>query len=156
REGRTEALDTTRTLKDFEVGEAIGGDTVDRKEPLENLHGWYYELSHAKTGARHIHLAVPDDNNGFNVAFPTVPKDSTGVAHILEHVSLMGSDKYPVKDPFFSMIPRSLQTFMNATTFPDLTNFPFSTRNEKDFYNILSVYLDAPFFALLREASFKQ
>lgn len=143
-------------IKSFEVGQRIGGYEVTRKEPLENLHGWYYELVHERTGARHMHLAVPDDNNGFNVVFPTVPKDSTGVPHILEHVSLMGSKKYPVKDPFFSMIPRSLQTFINATTFPDLTNFLFSTRNEKDYYNLLSVYLDAPFFALLREESFKQ
>lgn len=149
-------LSVTDQIKSFDVGQKIGGYEVTRKEPLENLHGWYYELVHGKTGAKHLHLAVPDDNNGFSVAFPTVPKDSTGVPHILEHVTLMGSKKFPVKDPFFSMIPRSLQTFINATTFPDLTNFLFSTRNEKDFYNLLSVYLDAPFFALLREESFKQ
>ena len=143
-------------IKSFEGGQTIGGYEVTRKEPLENLQGWYYELIHTKTGAKHLHLAVPDDNNGYNVVFPTVPKDSTGVPHILEHVSLMGSKKYPVKDPFFSMIPRSLQTFLNATTFPDLTNFLFSTRNEKDYYNLLSIYLDAPFFPLLREESFKQ
>lgn len=143
-------------IKEFEVGATIGGYTVDRKERLENLHGLYYELTHPRTGARHLHLAVPDDNNAFGVVFPTVPKSGNGVPHILEHVSLMGSKKFPVKDPFFSMIPRSLQTFMNASTADDATTFLFSTRNEKDYYNLMSVYLDAPFFPLLRELSFKQ
>lgn len=144
------------TLTDLKVGSTIGGYRVDRREPLENLKGTYYELSHEKTGTRHIHISCPDDNNSFCVVFPTVPKTSNGVPHILEHVSLMGSEKYPVKDPFFAMIPRSLQTFINASTADDHTNFLFSTRNEKDFYNLMSVYLNASFFPLLRETSFKQ
>src|SRR5688572_29034903 len=99
---------------EHEVGEKIAGYVVERKEPLTHLAGTYYELTHQKTGARHIHVSVAEDNNLFSVLFPTVPQDSTGVAHILEHVTLAGSKKYPIKDPFFSMIPRSLQTFMNA------------------------------------------
>lgn len=129
---------------------------IRRKEPLEYLHGFFYELSHPKTGARHIHIACPEDNHTFGVLFPTVPQDSTGVAHILEHVVLAGSEHFPVRDPFFSMIPRSLKTFMNAMTSSDWTMYPFSSRNEKDFFNLLSVYLDAAFFPLISHEAFKQ
>ena len=143
-------------IASYEVGEKLGGYTVDRKESLDHLHGTYYELSHAKTGARHIHVALPDDNNTYIALFPTVPKDSTGVAHILEHVVLTGSERFPIRDPFFSMGPRSLKTFMNALTSSDWTAYPFSTRNTKDFFNLLEVYLDATFFPNLDEDSFKQ
>lgn len=139
-----------------EVGDRLGGYIVERREPLEHLQGTYYELRHEKTGARHIHLNVPDDNNFFNVQFPTVPKDSTGVAHILEHCVLTGSERFPVRDPFSSMSPRSLKTFMNAFTSNDATSYPFSTRNRKDFFNLLDVYLDSVFFPRLRENAFKQ
>lgn len=144
------------SLKDFEVGDQIGGYKITRKEPLDHLQGTYYEIDHEKTGARHIHVAMPDDNNAFIVAFPTVPQDSTGIAHILEHAVLAGSERYPVKDPFFSMMTRSLNTFMNALTFHDDTTYLYSTRNKKDFFNLLDVYLDATFFPRLAEHSFKQ
>ena len=144
------------SLKEFEVGDQIGGYKITRKESLDHLKGTFYEIAHEKTGARHIHVAMPDDNNAFVVTFPTVPKDSTGIAHILEHAVLAGSEKYPVKDPFFSMITRSLKTFMNALTSNDATAYPFSTRNKKDFFNLLDVYLDATFFPRLAENSFKQ
>jgi Zn-dependent M16 (insulinase) family peptidase len=140
----------------MEVGEKIGGYVVNRKEPVEHLEGTYYELTHEPTGARHIHISVPDDNNTFSVMFPTVPEDSTGVAHILEHCALAGSERYPVRDPFFSMIPRSLKTFMNAFTGADSTWYPFSTRNLKDFFNLLSIYLNAAFYPKLEERTFKQ
>ncbi|HEY8855561.1 MAG TPA: insulinase family protein [Candidatus Dormibacteraeota bacterium] len=133
----------------------IGGYTILRKERLDRL-GSYLELEHERTGARHLHVECPDDNNSFAVFFPTVPKDSTGVAHILEHVVLAGSHKFPVRDPFFSMTRRSLATFMNAFTSADWTMYPFSTRNKKDFNNLLEVYLDATFFPRLDEDSFKQ
>ena len=133
----------------------IGGYTILRKERLDRL-GSYLELEHERTGARHLHVECPDDNNSFAVFFPTVPKDSTGVAHILEHVVLAGSHKFPVRDPFFSMTRRSLATFMNAFTSADWTMYPFSTRNKKDFNNLLKVYLDATFFPRLDEDSFKQ
>lgn len=143
-------------MQDFAVGDTIGGYEITRKEPLENVHGTYYELIHSKTGARHIHVACPDDNSAFAVMFPTVPKDSTGVAHILEHVALAGSRRYPVRDPFSSMGTRSLRTFMNAFTGSDATFYPFSTRNKKDYFNLLSVYLDATFFPKIEETAFRQ
>jgi hypothetical protein len=136
--------------------EAVGGYTIVRREPLERLDGAFIELVHERTGARHIHIECTDDNNAFGVSFPTVPKDSTGVAHILEHVVLAGSRRFPVRDPFFSMTRRSLATFMNALTSSDSTTYPFSTRNPKDYINLLLVYLDAAFFPLLEEDSFKQ
>ncbi|EYB69706.1 peptidase M16C associated [Deinococcus phoenicis] len=137
------------------AGERLGRYTVERVEDLPEMQGTLVLLRH-DLGARHAHVARNDDNLAFGVTFPTVPQDSTGVAHILEHVVLMGSQKYPVADPFFAMIPRSLNTFMNAMTASDWTTYPFSTRNEKDFYNLLGVYLDAAFFPLLRYESFRQ
>ena len=134
----------------------VGGYTIKRRAPLDRLEGEYIELEHDSTGARHIHIATPDDNNGFAVFFPTSPTDSTGVAHILEHVVLAGSKKFPVRDPFFSMTRRSLATFMNALTGSDWTMYLFSTRNQKDYRNLLDVYLDATFFPKLDEDSFKQ
>jgi Zn-dependent M16 (insulinase) family peptidase len=134
----------------------IGGYKVLRRERLERLEGTYLELEHERTGARHIHIECPDDNNSFAVFFPTMPKDDTGVAHILEHVVLAGSQRFPVRDPFFSMTRRSLATFMNAFTSADWTMYPFSSRNAKDFMNLLEVYLDATFFPRLDEDSFKQ
>lgn len=134
----------------------IGGYRIVRREPLERLAGSYIQLEHERTGARHIHIECEDDNNGFAVFFPTAPTDSTGVAHILEHVVLAGSRRYPVRDPFFSMTRRSLATFLNAFTASDWTTYLFSTRNRKDFRNLLDVYLDATFFPRLTRDSFQQ
>ncbi len=114
------------------------------------------EYRHAGTGARHFHLACEDTNNAFLVAFPTVPQDSTGVAHILEHTTLCGSARFPVRDPFFMMTRRSLNTFMNAYTSSDVTAYPFATQNPKDFDNLLQVYLDAVFFPHLHPLDFAQ
>ena len=136
--------------------DTIGAYTITRREPLERLEGAYLELEHQRTGARHVHIQCPDDNNGFAVFFPTPPSDSTGVAHILEHVVLAGSRRFPVRDPFFSMTRRSLATFMNALTGSDWTMYLYSTRNAKDYMNLLQVYLDATFFPRLSEDSFKQ
>ncbi len=134
----------------------IGGYTVLRREPLERLEGAFIQLEHERTGARHIHIECGDDNNGFTILFPTPPRDSTGVAHILEHVVLAGSQRFPVHDPFFSMTRRSLATFMNAFTSADWTAYPFSTRNAKDFSNLLDVYLDATFYPRLEQDAFMQ
>ncbi|MDQ4143261.1 MAG: insulinase family protein [Actinomycetota bacterium] len=146
-------LDRTTDLR---PGDRLDGYVVTRTEPLEHLDGTFLELKHERTGARHIHIATRDDNNVFVVLLPTPPKDSTGVPHILEHVALSGSERFPVKDVFFAMNPRSLRTFMNASTSPDATQYHFSTRNPKDFFNLLSVYLDAVFFPRLAELSFRQ
>ncbi len=129
---------------------------LERREPIAALKITYEEYRHVKTGARHIHLASDDNNNAFLVAFKTVPQDSTGVAHILEHTSLCGSQRYPVRDPFFMMTRRSLSTFMNAFTASDWTAYPFATQSAKDFDNLLQVYLDATFFPSLNELDFLQ
>jgi Zn-dependent M16 (insulinase) family peptidase len=119
-----------------------------------NLTIEHYE--HKVTGAAHYHLAADDSQNVFLVALRTVPMDSTGVAHILEHTTLCGSEKYPVRDPFFMMIRRSLNTFMNAFTSSDWTAYPFATENRKDFQNLLQVYMDAVFFPNLDALDFAQ
>jgi len=113
-------------------------------------------LEHVKTKAKYLHMACEDSNNAFSVNFRTTPMDSTGVAHILEHTTLCGSQKFPVRDPFMKMLNRSLSTFMNAMTGPDYTLYPFSTCNEQDYYNLMSVYLDSVFKPLLREQDFLQ
>ncbi len=114
------------------------------------------EYRHAGTGARHLHLCANDDNNAFMLAFRTVPQDSTGVAHILEHTVLCGSERFPVRDPFFLMTRRSLNTFMNAFTGSDWTAYVFASQNHKDFDNLLQVYLDAVFFPGLSTLDFAQ
>ncbi|OUD15372.1 insulinase family protein [Thioflexithrix psekupsensis] len=120
-----------------------------RTHHIENLKLQFEEYRHQATGAIHYHLAGEDENNVFLVAFLTVPEDSTGIAHILEHTTLCGSQRYPVRDPFFMMTRRSLNTFMNAFTGSDWTAYPFASQNVKDFDNLLRVYLDAVFFPLL-------
>ncbi len=134
----------------------IGGFVVEKTADLDEINAVYYKLRHQATGAKHIHIANEDRENTFAVAFKTVPKDSTGVAHILEHTVLCGSKKFPVRDPFFSMIKRSLNTFMNAFTASDWTMYPFTTQNQKDYYNLMDVYLDAAFFPNIEELSFMQ
>lgn len=114
------------------------------------------QYRHRVSGARHIHVVADDNNNAFLVAFLTVPQDSTGVAHILEHTSLCGSRRFPVRDPFFMMTRRSLSTFMNAFTSSDWTAYPFASQNRKDFDNLLQVYLDAAFFPRLDRLDFAQ
>ncbi len=103
-----------------------------------------------------MHFASANTENVFLVGLKTVPFDNSGVAHILEHTALCGSEKYPVRDPFFMMIRRSLNTFMNAFTSSDWTAYPFASKNKKDFRNLLEVYLDAVFFARLDELDFLQ
>lgn len=141
---------------DIRPGMQIHGFDVERSTAVAELDLFCHELKHAATGARYLHLSKEDRENTFAVAFKTVPRDSTGVAHILEHTVLCGSSRYPVRDPFFSMMRRSLSTFMNAFTASDWTLYPFSTENRKDFYNLLDVYLDASFFPRLDALSFKQ
>ena len=126
------------------------------KQKIESLSLEYQEYEHKNTGAKHIHLASDNKENVFMVAFRTIPEDSTGVAHILEHTVLCGSKKFPVRDPFFSMLKRSMNTFMNAFTSSDWTAYPFASQNQKDFDNLLSVYLDSVFFPNLNELDFAQ
>ncbi len=138
------------------AGDVIHGFAVRATEPLEELNSHLLQLDHVETGARWVHLQNGDPNNLFAVGFRTPPDDSTGIAHILEHTALCGSRRYPVRDPFFAMLKRSLNTFMNAMTASDWTVYPFATQNRKDFGNLLGIYLDAAFFPLLRENDFLQ
>lgn len=127
-----------------------------KQQEVPSLKITVYEFLHEKTGAQHIHLASDNPENVFLVALRTVPEDSTGVAHILEHTALCGSKKYPVRDPFFMMTRRSINTFMNAFTSSDWTAYPFASVNQKDFFNLLDVYLDAVFFSRLDPLDFAQ
>ncbi|OQY19810.1 MAG: peptidase M16 [Desulfobacteraceae bacterium 4572_35.1] len=141
------------TIKSNQIPEAF---SLISTTDLPEINATLIQLRHRVTGARFVHIETDDSNNLFAVAFKTPPADSTGVAHILEHTALCGSKHYPVRDPFFTMLKRSLNTFMNAFTASDWTCYPFSSQNNKDFYNLLNIYLDAAFFPLLREQDFKQ
>src|SRR3989339_2202165 len=141
---------------EFQQGMKISGYVINTVTPLENMDAVMIQLEHMKTKAKHIHISTKDKENTFGVIFRTVPTDSSGVAHILEHTVLWGSKNFNVRDPFFSMIKRSLSTFMNAFTSSDWTMYPFSTQNKKDYFNLMNVYLDAAFFPKLDELSFKQ
>ncbi|GAB2596469.1 insulinase family protein [Nitrincola alkalisediminis] len=127
-----------------------------RSQVIQSLDIEVFEYKHRKTGALHYHIAANRDENVFLVAFRTVPEDSRGVAHILEHTALCGSERFPVRDPFFMMTRRSLNTFMNAFTSSDWTAYPFASQNRKDFFNLLDVYLDATFFSRLDPLDFAQ
>lgn len=127
-----------------------------RSERIDALNIRIEHFEHRDTGAIHYHLATDNTENVFLVALRTVPQDSSGVAHILEHTALCGSERYPVRDPFFMMLRRSLNTFMNAFTSSDWTAYPFASQNRKDFRNLLDVYLDAVFFSKLDPLDFAQ
>ena len=124
--------------------------------PVDSLNIVIEHYEHIKTGAPHYHIRSEHEEKAFLLAVRTMPHDSTGVAHILEHTALCGSEKFPVRDPFFMMTRRSLNTFMNAMTSSDWTAYPFASQNDKDFLNLLDVYLDAVFFANLDELDFAQ
>jgi len=111
---------------------------------------------HKKTGARLLSILNGDENKTFGITFRTPPKDNTGVAHILEHSVLCGSRKYPVKEPFVELLKGSLQTFLNAMTYPDKTCYPVASQNLRDFYNLVDVYLDAVFFPRISKEIFAQ
>ncbi len=136
--------------------EAFPSFTLISSEEIPALGVSIAEYQHIKTGASHYHIASDNPENVFLVALRTVPKDSSGVAHILEHTALCGSEKYPVRDPFFMMIRRSLNSFMNAFTSSDWTAYPFASSNRKDFENLLQVYMDAVFFSRLHPLDFAQ
>lgn len=123
---------------------------------IEELQCILREVEHIPTSAKIVHIAAEDLENVFCLGFKTYPNDSTGVAHILEHTVFCGSKKYPLKDVFFSMNRRSLNTYMNALTGPDFTYYPAASQNQKDFYNLLSVYLDSVFHPKLDRLSFMQ
>ncbi|KAL4913451.1 Metalloenzyme, LuxS/M16 peptidase-like protein [Aspergillus aurantiobrunneus] len=139
-----------------QVGDQLHGFTVQEKKHVPELHLTAVRLKHDKTHADYLHVAREDKNNVFGIGFKTNPPDATGVPHILEHTTLCGSEKFPIRDPFFKMLPRSLSNFMNAFTSSDHTLYPFATTNQQDFQNLLSVYLDATMHPLLKEEDFRQ
>jgi hypothetical protein len=127
-----------------------------RDEHIAEVNSQAQLFRHIRTGAEVLSLVNDDENKVFGITFKTPPEDSTGIAHILEHSVLCGSRKYPVKKPFVELIKGSLNTFLNAMTFPDKTAYPVASQNLKDFYNLVDVYLDAVFFPLLTEDTFRQ
>ena len=116
---------------------------VTERRMIADLNSEGYILKHKKTGAKVVLLLNDDENKVFYIGFRTPPTDSTGVAHILEHSVLCGSKNFPVKDPFIELAKGSLNTFLNAMTYPDKTVYPVASCNDKDFKNLVHVYLDA-------------
>lgn len=123
--------------------EHLSAYRVLTRKTVKELNSEGYVLEHKKSGARLFLLSNDDDNKVFSIGFRTPPSDSTGVAHILEHSVLCGSEKFPVKDPFVELVKGSLNTFLNAMTYPDKTVYPVASTNEKDFHNLMDVYMDA-------------
>lgn len=117
-----------------------------KQERIDDIQADARLLRHKKSGARVLLLSNEDENKVFNIAFRTPPADSTGVAHIIEHTVLCGSEKFPLKDPFVELAKGSLNTFLNAMTYPDKTMYPVASCNDTDFQNLMEVYLDAVFF----------
>lgn len=127
-----------------------------QEQELPELNSTARLYRHVHTGAEVLSLENDDENKVFGITFRTPPADSTGVAHILEHSVLCGSRKYPLKEPFVELIKGSLNTFLNAMTFPDKTCYPVASQNSKDFYNLIDVYLDAVFYPRLTRHIFEQ
>ncbi len=131
--------------------EALQAYEVVARRRIEDLNSESYILRHRKTGARVALLSNDDENKVFYIGFRTPPKDSTGVPHIIEHSVLCGSKEFPVKDPFVELVKGSLNTFLNAMTYPDKTVYPVASCNDKDFQNLMHVYLDAVFYPNIYE-----
>lgn len=132
-----------RALQMLQTGSTLAGFTVRDHQRVDELDADAFVLSHAVSGARLLYLACEDENKAFAIGFKTPPADDTGVFHILEHSVLCGSERYPVKEPFVDLIKSSMQTFLNAMTYPDKTVYPVASTNEQDLMNLASVYMDA-------------
>lgn len=145
-----------KAARKYPVGGEIHGFEVKRVLPVPEFAFTAVNLQHKRSGLEYLHIDRNDKNNVFSVCFKTNPTDSTGLPHILEHTTLCGSERYPVRDPFFKMLNRSLSNFMNAMTGHDYTFYPFSTTNVKDYENLRSIYLDAVFNPLLSRLDFYQ
>ena len=129
----------------MEIKDKLHGFTVTDIREIKEIGGRLVEMVHDSTGAKLVWADNGDENKLFSVGFKTLPEDSTGVFHILEHSVLCGSEKYPVKEPFVELLKTSMNTFLNAMTFPDKTLYPVSSRIEQDYLNLSGVYLDAVF-----------
>src|SRR3989344_5620273 len=138
------------------VGQTYKNFIITKYLRLSEIDSSLIELVHEPAGARVTHIANGHPENLFCLSFQTLPSSPNGVAHVLEHTVLCGSKKFAVKDPFFAMTRRSLNTYMNALTGQDFTCYPAASQVEKDFYNLLEVYLDAVFHPQLKHLSFLQ
>lgn len=134
-----------------EIKITVPGFELVETRKIRDFDGVLIRLVHVGTQADIIWLKRPEENKTFAITFKTIPSDDTGVFHILEHSVLNGSRKYPVREPFVNLLKGSMKTFLNAMTFSDKTMYPVSSRNEKDFHNLVSVYLDAVFYPLAKE-----
>ena len=133
------------------INDTVHGFRLERREIITEANVIAHVFTHEKTGARLLYLKADDDNKVFSISFRTPPTDDTGVAHIVEHSTLCGSRNYPLKEPFVELVKGSLNTFLNAMTYPDKTMYPLASRNDKDFQNLMDVYLDAVFYPAMRE-----
>ncbi len=140
----------------MKAGDTYRNFVIKSSQDLPEIESKLLEAEHKPSGASIMMIVNNDDENVFNICFRTCPQTSNGIAHVLEHMALCGSENYPVRDPFFSMTRRSLNTFMNAFTGADFTCYPAASQIPEDFYNLLSVYIDAAFHPLLTENSFFQ
>lgn len=132
----------------WQAGTVHHGFRIHSVEFIDEVRSTAYEMTHEKSGAGVFYLANDDNNKVFSVSFRTTPTDSTGVPHICEHSVLCGSRKFPLKEPFVELVKGSLNTFLNAMTFPDKTMYPVASCNAVDFRNLMDVYLDAVFFRI--------
>ena len=132
-------------MTDLEQVAASHGFTAVKSEPISEVEGTVHLMHHAASGARLMFIENDDANKAFSITFKTPADDDTGVFHILEHSVLCGSEKFPVKEPFVNLLKTSMQTFLNAMTFPDKTMYPVASTNEQDLVNLMDVYLDAVF-----------
>ncbi len=135
----------------MKVGDIVSGFQLKKQEYINEVKSVARLFEHKKSGARLLHLENDDDNKVFSIAFKTPSYDDTGVPHILEHSVLCGSKNFPTKDPFLELLKSSLQTYLNAATYPDKTIYPVASKNEKDFFNLMNVYLDAVFYPKIYE-----
>ncbi|MCF7941071.1 MAG: insulinase family protein [Spirochaetia bacterium] len=143
-------------MDELAIGDTLHGFTLISKTDLPEQHGTGLRFRHDATGLDLFQVANDDPENLFSFIFKTPPRNNAGTPHIIEHSVLAGSKKYPVKDPFLSLMKGSAHTFLNAMTYPDKTVYPVASPLKKDYYHMLSVYADAVFFPLLRKETFKQ
>src|SRR6185312_3636101 len=156
--GRQDHMPCQRTSRSPEniIMAATHGFELLREQALPEIDTTARHYRHVRTGAELLSLLNKDENKVFGVSFATPPTDSTGVPHILEHSVLCGSRKYPVKEPFVELLKSSVNTFLNAMTFADMTCYPVASQNVRDFYNLIDVYLDAVLFPHLTRHTFEQ
>lgn len=130
----------------WEINTLVHGFRVKRMEHVSEVNADAYVMEHEQSGARLLYLDSEDDNKVFFIGFRTTPDNSKGTPHIMEHSTLCGSRKFPLKEPFVELVKGSLNTFLNAITWPDKTVYPVASRNDRDFHNLMDVYLDAVFY----------